>query len=200
MIQNAAKSFLIALGLINIPAVAQAGTATDTGTAILNVVNQCMVDGVDVKLGTFTTSQTWDQVGTELGKYNAATFTPGAKGLSYLTFGTVICDKNFLYSLTIKGSGADGAIKITHNGKTAIFLSAIKKVDGNDVNDNMSAYGGTGAQVWGNHLSHEGSGTTQTLLGNVTLDFSHPDSSIVAGEALGISGIAQDTLTYELKF
>ena len=167
MIKNVSAFAIFAAAAVALPGIAQAGSASDVGSAVFTVINKCEVDGTDVHLGTFTASQTWDQVGAELGLYDGTKFTAGSQGLSYLSFGSVTCDKDTNYKLTIKGSGTGGTIKISHNGKVAAFLPAVKKLAGVDVADSTPAYVGTGAQVWTSALAGVGTGALQELQGNV---------------------------------
>ncbi len=202
MFKNLSKVALAA-ALVAVPGVAHAGTATATGQAVLNVINQCTVTGKNVNLGTFTANNTWGQVGAALGSYNGTTYTAGSQGQEYLDFGSVTCDNNTPYTLSIRGTSSfvAGAIKITHNGKTATFLPGIKRLAGNVVTDTSSTFAGTGAQVGTSTLSGTGTGTAQALLGNVTLNFAVGGAAApLTGETLGVAGTATDTLTYTLNF
>lgn len=202
MFKNVSKLAIAAAAIVALPGVAQAGTATATGTAVLNVINQCTVTGATVNLGTYTAAQTWSQVGAALGSFNGTAYTAGSQGQEYLNFGSVTCDNGTPYTLTIKGTatGVPGAIKITHNGKTATFLPGIKKLAGNTVADTAANLGGTGAQVGTAQLAGTGTGAAQTLFGNVTLSFSATGTTALPTDALGVAGSASDTLTYTLNF
>lgn len=65
MIKNVSKVAIVAAALVALPGMAQAGTATATGTATLTVINQCTVTGATVNLGSYTTSNTWANVGID---------------------------------------------------------------------------------------------------------------------------------------
>lgn len=226
MIKNVSKVAIVAAALVALPGMAQAGTATATGTATLTVINQCTVTGATVNLGSYTTSNTWANVGTALGSFNGANYTVGSLGQEYLNFGSVTCDSgapyytagsngqeylNFgsitcdsaaPYTLTIKGTatGDAGAIKLTHNGKAATFMPGIKKLGGNLVADSNATFAGAGVQVWQTPVAGTGTGTAQALLGNVTLSFAGADTTALATDTLGAAGTASDTLTYTLNF
>lgn len=202
MFKNLSKLAIAAAAVAALPGVAHAGTATATGQAVLNVINQCTVTGKNVNLGTFTATNTWGQVAAALGGYNGTTYTAGSLGQEYLDYGSVTCDNNTPYTLSIKGTatGVAGAIKITHNGKTATFLPGIKRLAGVAVADSSATYPGTGAQVGTGTLAGTGSGVAQTLFGNVTLSFSAAGTTALATDALGVAGTATDTLTYTLNF
>ena len=203
MFKKVSKLAIAAAAVAALPGVAHAGTATATGRAVLNVINQCTVTGKNVNLGTYTASNTWGQVGAALGSYNGTTYTPGSLGQEHLDFGSVTCDAGTPYTLSIKGGSSivPGAISIAHNGKTATFLPGIKKLAGNVVADTSAIYAGTGAQVGTATLSATGTGTAQTLFGNVTLNFAVGGSAApLATETLGVAGTANDTLTYTLNF
>ena len=202
MFKNVAKLATAAAAIAALPGVAHAGTSTATGTAVLNVINQCTVTGATVNLGTFTASNTWGQVGAQLGSFSGTTYTAGSAGQEYLNFGSVTCDNGTPYTLSIKGTatGVAGAIRITHNGKTATFLPGIKRLAGNVVADSSATLPGTGAQVGTGTLSGTGTGAAQALLGNVTLSFSATGTTALATDSLGVAGTASDTLTYTLNF
>lgn len=200
MIKNVSKVALVAAALVALPGMAQAGTATATGTATLTVINQCTVTGATVNLGTYTSNQTWANVGAALGSYNGTTYTAGSQGSEYLNFGSVTCDSGAPYTLAIKGTGTAGFIKITQGGKVVQFLPGIKKVGGVALADSTSIYPGTGVQVASNALASTGTGSAQTVLGNVTLSFVASGTTALATDTLGAAGTASDTLTYTLNF
>ena len=202
MIKNVSKVAIVAAALVALPGMAQAGTATATGTATLTVINQCTVTGATVNLGTYTSNQTWANVGAALGSFAGTTYTAGSQGQEYLNYGSVTCDNGTPYTLSIKGTatGVAGAIRITHNGKTATFLPGIKRLAGNVVADSSATLPGTGAQVGTGTLSGTGTGAAQALLGNVTLSFSATGTTALATDSLGVAGTASDTLTYTLNF
>lgn len=202
LVKNLSGAALVA-AMAALPGVAHAGTSTATGTAVLNVVNQCSVTGTTVNLGTYTAAQTWSQVGAALGSYNGISYTAGSQGQEYLNFGSITCDNGVPYTLSIKGTAtgaAAGSIRITHNGKTVTFLPGIKKLAGNLVADSSVVYPGTGAQVGTGTLAGTGSGVAQSLFGNVTLNFSSTSTTALPADTLGVAGTATDTLTYTLNF
>ena len=190
--QRLSNKLALATALVALPGVAHAGTSTATGTATLTVINQCTVTGATVNLGSYTTSNTWANVGAALGSYNGTTYTAGSLGQEYLNFGSVTCDTGTPYTLTIKGTatGVAGAIKITQGGKVATFLPAIKRVGGNAIADSNATYSGTGAQVYTSPVASTGTGSAQTLLGNVTLSFSASGTTALPTDVLGTAGTA----------
>jgi len=164
MRNNILKLALSAAAIVALPCVAQAGTATATGAATFDVASQCSVTGATVNLGTYTANQTWAQVGAQLGRFTTPTYTAGSLGLEYLNYGSVTCDNGTPYTLTIKGTATGsepGGITITHNGKTAIFLPAIKKLGVNIVANSHTLLPNTGAQVSLVQLAGTGTGTAQ---------------------------------------
>lgn len=199
MFKNLSKATL-AIALAALPGVAHAGTATATGTAVLNVINQCTVTGANVQLGSFTTTNTWGNVGAALGQYIGTTYTAGTLGQEYLNFGSVTCDSGTPYTLTIKGTsvGTPGAIRLFHNTKLITLHPAVKKLGGALVADSAATLPGTGAQVGSAQLSGTGSGAAQTLFGNVTLNFTL--SNVLTTDALAVAGTPTDTLNYTLNF
>jgi len=54
MIKNFSKLAIVAAAAAALPGVAQAGTSTATGTAVINIVSQCAVTGANVSLGSYT--------------------------------------------------------------------------------------------------------------------------------------------------
>jgi spore coat protein U-like protein len=69
------------------------------------------------------------------------------------------------------------------------------------VADTSAIYAGTGAQVGTATLSATGTGTAQTLLGNVTLNFAVGGTAApLPSQTLGVAGTANDNLTYTLNF
>lgn len=202
MIKKVSKIVLVAGALFALPGIAQAGTATATGTATLTVINQCTVTGANVDLGTYMSGSTWSIVGTALGSYDGTTFTASAQGAEYLDFGSVTCDAGAPYTLSIKGTATDtpGAIKLTQGGKVATFLPGIKSIGGVRVADASGTLVGTGAQVWANPVSGTGTGSPQSLRGNVTLSFVATGTTALPTDTLGAAGTVSDTLTYTLNF
>ena len=85
-----------AAALLATPGLAHAGTSTATGSASMNVLNQCSVTGANVNLGTFTTNNTWADVGSQLGYWGEAMYSYGSQGASYANFGSVTCDAGTL--------------------------------------------------------------------------------------------------------
>jgi len=105
MIKHVSKFALAATALVALPGAAQAGTSTDTGAASMTVINQCSVTGANVNLGTYTTNQTWDDIGKVLGRnYGDTGYSPGTLGQEYVNFGSVTCDTATPYTLYINGS------------------------------------------------------------------------------------------------
>lgn len=196
-----AKFALAAGALVALPGMAQAGTSTASGTASINVLNQCSVAGATVNLGTYSANQTWGDVGAALGKLDLMyNFNPGSLGSEYLNFGSVTCDAGTPYTLTIDGSYGYGAIVLQHNGKRGRFWMAVKKLGNTVMADNWNSGGGHVFQ--GDVLNGVGTGSAQSLVGNVfmhntsTVFWDAPDDS----DTLGVAGVSTDTLNYTLNF
>ncbi|MFM2300697.1 MAG: hypothetical protein RLZZ84_433 [Pseudomonadota bacterium] len=193
------------LALAALPGVAHAGTATATGTATLTVVNQCSVTGATVNLGNYLTTNTWGTVGASLGQLSGTTFTAGSRGAEYLTFGSVTCDNNVPYTLSIVGTGSStnavGAIKLTVNSKVMTLLHGIKKVGATTLADSNSTFAGAGQLMTnGGLVSATGTGAAQTLLGNVTISPGATGSTAALTDALTTAGTYTDALSYTLNF
>ena len=201
MMNRIFKLAIAASAIAALPGVAHAGTATATGTVTLTVVDQCAVTGANVNLGTYAADNTWDDVAKALGKYDGTTYTAGSRGQEYLNYGSITCSNGIGYTLTIKGSATNGGIKINHNGKTAVFMPAIKKLAGTVVADTAGGFAGAGARVATSPLAGTGTGAAQALLGNVTLIFDAAAGTTAAMTGtLGVAGTATDTLNYTLNF
>lgn len=197
------KAAIAAAAIAALPGAAQAGTATDTKSASFTVASQCSVTGAMVDLGTYTTNTTWAQIGTALGR-RTTTFTPGSRGFEYLNFGSVTCDNGTPYILSIKGTNAvgnAGSALINVNNKRATFEFGIKKLGGVTLADSSAAWPGTGQQVWSTTpLSAVGTGSAQSLVGNMTLALRSDVGYAVETDTLGVVGQYSDTLTYTLTF
>ncbi len=190
----------LAAAVAALPGAAYAGTSTATGTATLTVINQCSVTGATVNLGTFLSSQTWGNVASALGGFTGTVFAAGSQGQEYASWGSITCDNAAPYNLRIRGTGTAGGIKITLNGKTAIFSPFVKKLGGVVVADNNASIVGGGAQADTTGLSGTGTGAAQALLGSAVLTYAGTGGTVLATDALGAAGTASDTLTYTLNF
>lgn len=200
MIARIAKGGIAAAALLAMPGIAIAGTSTATGSASFNVTTQCSVTGATVKLGTFTTSQTWGDVGAALGVSNGS-YTPGSQGFEYLNWGSVTCDNGTPYTLKIIGTwSASKRIAFDVNGKKAVFDPMVKKVGGATVADS-TGWVGAGQHVASNGaLSATGTGAKQDVLGNVVLSYSAAGITVTPADALSVTGTYTDALTYTLSF
>jgi len=202
---------VLAIVLAAVPGIAHAGTSTATGTATLNVVNQCSVTGATVNLGTYTASNTIADVAAQTGGYyENNTFRTGNLGVEYANWGSVTCDSGTPYTLAIQGSNPDsfgaGLIQFAWKDASGVdkkvtFHTAIKKIGGANVPDNWAPWAGIGAitslpGILG-PVSGVGSGAAQTLLGSAIYDWT--TSYQASTENLKV-GTYTDTLTYTLNF
>lgn len=194
-----------ALCVAGLPGMAYAGTATGTGTATLNVVDQCSVTGATVNLGTYTTSQRIEDVAAELGDMWTA-YTPGSRGQSYLTWGTINCSNGLPYSLSIKGTSVEapspGGIQFAWTDAQNLDYRAnfdiyVKSIGGVAVADSNGLAVGAGAKVNTDPASGTGTGTDQEIVGSVA--FNYPASMSLYSTKLP-SGTHVDTLSYTLTF
>ena len=197
------SAIALAAGIAALPGAANAGTSTATGTANLTVTTQCSVTGANVNLGSYTTAQTWGDVGAALGKHDDASgYAAGSRGFEYLNWGSVTCDNAMPYTLSISGTASLGRIKMAVGTKTATFDLYVKKVGTNTVSDtNGTTIPGGGALMnAGGDVTVLGTGAQQDLLGSVVHARSATDNTAAATDALGTAGTYNDTLTYTLKF
>lgn len=201
MIKHVSKFALAATALVALPGAAQAGTSTDTGAASMTVINQCSVTGANVNLGTYTTNQTWGDIGQALGSnpgdYRGG-YSPGTLGQEYMNFGSVTCDSGTPYTLSITSSFMGEAISLNLGEKTGIFVPMIKKIGSATVAD--VSWGWTGAGGYAPRgVAGTGTGAAQALLGSVILD-SVLGWSAQPTDRLATAGTVSDTLNYTLTF
>lgn len=187
-----------------LPGVAHAGSVDTTSTATFHVIDMCSVRGRTVYLGTFSTQQTWGDVGRELGYYDGissyfngvyqlAGFKPGNKGFDYAEWGSVLCTNGVPYNLKITGS-AGGYIRFPGNGYDVLFMPMVKSVDGQVLSDSSAEWPGQGKAVNLLGVDMTGTGTEQFFHGGAYM-FHYADLN----ERL-TPGVKVDTLTYSLNF
>lgn len=201
MIKSIGKVALAAAAVAVLPGVAHAGTATAAGTATFNVVDQCSVAGATVNLGTYLTTNTWNDVANELGKW-VTSYAGGTKGQEYLTWGSVNCNTGTPYTLNISGSSVHaltpGGIQMTQNAK-AVRLSVFVKKIGTTVIPDLYAGSNAGQYMGGNRTAGAtGTGAPQTVAGSVTFNANASDALLT--DSLAVPGAVSDTLTYTLNF
>lgn len=191
-----------AAALLATPGLAHAGTSTGTGAASMKVVNQCSVTGANVNLGTFTTNNTWGDVGAQLGYFDGVSYNFSSQGASYANFGSVVCDAGTPYTLLIKGtstSSYNGGVQFTINGKTVKALVRLKQIGAINLPD-IGSFAGLGTLVSQIAASGTGTGSAQALMGNVGFDFAPGNGDVSPSEKLAVAGTYSDTLTYTLNF
>lgn len=195
------------VALMAVPGVAHAGTATASGNANFNVINQCSVTGATVNLGTYTSSQTWGDVAANLGlmDYGPA-YTAGGRGQAYLTWGSVTCDNGTPYTLSIKGTSTQqyspGGIRFAWQNAqganyTAVFDVYVKSIGGTAVADSVAGAAGAGARANVTPAAGIGTGAAQTVLGSAVYSY---DASMSQLFDTVPEGSLSDSLTYTLNF
>jgi hypothetical protein len=202
-----APLFAAALLAAALPGIAHAAeTSNGSGTAVLAVNAQCVVEGANVDLGTFTTTQTWGDVAAVLGRDpGLGDFIPGSRGTDYLNLGSITCTDGVQYELGISGSGSgdplanevQGGIKLVINGTSRFFELGIKRIGTQvlrDAYDNQPGFGYT--LIEGNTAPGIGTGVPQELRGSAVLNtyLSSPT------EPIGQAGTFSDSLVYTLTF
>lgn len=194
-----------ALCLAGLPGVALAGTATSTGTATFDVVDQCTVAGATVNLGTYNSSSTIADLAADLGDWQS-TYTPGIRGQAYLNWGTVNCTSGMPYTLSIKGTSVEvlslGGVRFAwsdaqNNNYSAIFDPYVKSIGGVIVADTNANAPGAGAKVNTGFASGIGTGLPQIVQGSVAYNYNASMSQYF--DKL-VAGSQSDTLTYTLNF
>lgn len=201
MFKNISKFAFATAAVVALPGMAQAGTATASGTATLSVASQCAITGATVNLGSFKTTDTWGTVLGQNGGWTASgVYTAGSRGFEYANFGSVTCDNGMPYTLTIWGTSALAkVIRITVAGKTAYMAPFIKKIGATTASNIGSAIGAGNAVYSGSSLAATGTGSAQVLLGSAQLDLS-PSLGLLDSDRLATAGTYSDTLTYTLNF
>lgn len=205
MAKNIIKVAMAAATFAALPGVAQAGTSTATANVTMQVGTQCVVSGANVHLGSFKSTETWGAVGAKHGSYVFNVYTAGTAGKESLYFGSVTCDLNLPWTLTIKGTatgtGSVGGVKLTLNGNTAVLYPAIKRIGSVTLGDSMPGYfPTTGYQVWQNAAPGTGTGAKQDLYGNITLTYSALETTVSSTTTMGVPNTATGSLTYTLTF
>lgn len=194
-----------------LPSNAYAGTTTVLTNVAFTITGQCIVEGGTVNLGTYTNRQTWRDVAQSLGYFVVGSngdvsgngLTVGSRGLEYANYGSVTCDANIPYKLTVRGSGASSnMIRISIGQATALFMPALKRVGGEVApNNGGSAYGDSGHQFAFGPFSGSGTGKSQELLGSAVINLSSAtESNVQSGASLSSNGTYSDTLVYTLEF
>lgn len=185
---------------------AMAGTSSATGTVSFTVVNQCSVAGSTVNLGTFLTTQTFQDVGSVNGYFDADdNWIAGTRGTGSLNLGSITCDSGAPYSMSIQGSGPEGAIVLSVGGKSANASIWVTSIGGQAQTDEF----GIGLGAYASDLTWSrpqgiGSGAPQAILGTVPLGFGYVKQAnggtANLTDQLGSPGSFADTLVYTLNF
>jgi len=195
------------LFLAALPGLAHAGTSTATGTANLNVINQCSVSGATVNLGNYTTSQTVGDIAASLGLMDyGPVYTAGSRGQDYLTWGTVNCDSGTPYSLSIQGtaviSHSPGGVyfewRDAQNSRyTAVLDIYVKSIGSTTVADSVAAAPGAGARANVTPAAGIGTGAPQLVKGSAVWNYDASMSQLYDSVP---QGSLSDSLTYTLNF
>ena len=198
MIRKASKLAVAAAAALCLPAAAQAGTQTTTSTATFNVVQQCAVTGARVEIGTYLTSQTWGDLGADIGYAPAAGgFVKGARGNQYANFGSILCTSGTPYTIKIIGTGSgNNYINFQMNGKTYFLSPWASKIGNNTVPEASTTFATMGRNLATMTFGSSGTGLQQPILGSVIF---------MQTAGIGLSDPLQagqyvDPLTYTLTF
>lgn len=197
----------LSIGVAALPGLARAGTSIATGTADLDVINQCSVSGATVNLGNYTASQTLGDIVASLGGMDyGPVYTAGNRGQDYLTWGTVNCDSGTPYSLSIQGTAtisfSPGGIyfewRDAQNSRyTAIFDIYVKSIGGTTVADSVAAAPGAGARANVTPAAGIGTGAPQLVKGSAVWNYDASMSQLYDSVP---QGSLTDSLTYTLNF
>jgi hypothetical protein len=196
-----------ALALAALPQTAlAAGQNTANGNAALQVTNLCTLSGTSIDLGTYSTNQTWGDVGASLGLANEAVDTSyrvGTRGTQYLELGTVSCPATVLSAFNVLGTGAvqntPGTVPIAMNGKVMNILLFVKKFGTTDINDFPGGfYAGAGEAMVTNFFALSTSdGSPQKVLGSA-LVFTRSSTAALTDKLT--AGTYSSQLSYTLNF
>lgn len=198
MIRKASKLALAAAtAALCLPAAAQAGTETTTSTASFNVVQQCAVTGATVVVGTYLTSQTWLDLGKDVGyKTATGTFVAGTKGNQYANYGSVLCTSGTYFTIKITGKNSP-FISFDMNNKTYILSAWASKIGNVAIPDGAPlAYPGAGKNLGSSTFGTNGTGVPQPILGSVIFT----ETALVSLSDPLLAGQYVDPLTYTLTF
>lgn len=185
---------------------AMAGTSSATGTVSFTVVNECSVAGSTVNLGTFLTTQTFQDIANANGYFDADdNWFEGTRGTGSVNLGSVTCDSGAPYTAAIQGSGPAGAITMSIGGKTVYASIWIKSIGGQVQADALVPdLGAYASDLSWDRPSGVGSGTPQTILGTVPLGFGYVKQqnggTAELTDQLGTAATYADTLVYTLNF
>ncbi len=201
MIKNFINLSIAVVAVAALPSVAQAGTATASGTATINVENQCTVAAKNIDLGTFSISDTWSNVGRQIGSLDNATlyFRAGSKGLEYVDYGTINCTAGTIFQISIKGTGPNGFVALKLGGNTGYLAPHLKAFDGKPVLDSPDAPTTGGVRVHLSSFLNKANGANQTLHGHMPMLY-NGSLFLAPSEKLGVAGSFSDTLTYSFYF
>ena len=200
-------SCLAILALFAAPGAAHAGTATATGTANFNVVNQCSVTGTTVDLGTYTTTDTAEKIGQQLGYWDDDTlfeFFTGSVGQGTMNLGSVTCDDGTPYSLRIQGNGPLALVGIPLEPGTLPMYTFVKTIGDITIPDETYTPGwGSLTDSVSDPITGIGSGSAQAIRGNIVASLFLHDfnpGALKRNQQLGAPGVYSDTITYTLTF
>ncbi|MEN9683178.1 MAG: hypothetical protein RLZZ427_929 [Pseudomonadota bacterium] len=185
-----------------------AGSSSGSGQAALTVGDQCVVEGANVDLGTFTTTQTWGDVDATLGfvETDGTTYHAGTRGVAYADFGSVTCDKDVEYTLQIAGTGFEivgNGLRLVVSGRPAEFVVAIKEIGGNVVADSSARrfVAPNAGQVLLDSISATGTGAKQHFKGSlIRIDTEGLGSGVRQDTVLGEVGSFSGKINYTLTF
>lgn len=202
--KSAIAGALIASAAMANPAFA--GQSTDSKTAIFSVVSTCSIAGSTINLGTFVTSNTFEDIGKANGYFDASeNWIQGTRGLGYANLGSITCDSGVPYEITIRGSGPNGGILLNVGGKSVASSIWLKSIGDQTMRDYLV----TGLGSYTSDLSWVrptgvGSGAAQTIIGTTPLGFGWVKDSngatALPTDKLGTAGTYTDTMTYTLNF
>lgn len=190
--------------LFALTSTAQAGTGTASGTATMQVMNQCSVTGANIALGTFTVNNTFMDVANKVGyMYSNATNAVGTNGYEGITWGSVNCDNGTPYQLKITGTTAANGVKIDIGGKTAHLVLLVKSLGGVAVTPTAGAWAPWGAVANSTSVAPPagtGTGAIQLIKGAAPMYIDAPGMTALPTDKLGTVGNYTDTLSYTLTF
>ncbi|MEN9683173.1 MAG: hypothetical protein RLZZ427_924 [Pseudomonadota bacterium] len=196
-----------ALALAALPQAAHAaGSSAGSGAAALTVEGECSLKGATVDLGTYTTNQTWGDVGAILGLADQASDTSyrvGALGTQYLELGTFYCPDTQFSGFNVVGSGVvtntQGVVPIVMNGKLMNIVLFVKKVGQTTVEGfQIPFFAGAGVVMQPGIYAYSNSdGSPQKVLGSALV---HTRGSTAALTDKLTAGTYTDKLTYTLLF
>jgi len=189
----------LALAALGWGTAACAGTVTTTANATFSVASGCSVSGNTVDLGTYSSLETLQDVGDQLGYQKSTTnaIIRGVNAPGAVTYGEISCDEGVPYTLGITGTEPTvGDAKLDLAAGSIYFQLMVKQIGEMmvpDGNAEQNGFGRSANPYWhgGKGIGATGDGKSQPIKGNVipvVFDAKVNPPYLAASEQLGAPG------------